>query len=817
MCGVACIVLSVAVSAQEPDIERLPTIPLTVPERALPQTTVADDSLELETIYVTARRKTESLEKVPISITVLDGAALGAAGLTLPTDIQERVPGLVVSVPNARLTSYTIRGLGSSSANDGIESSVGLFLDGVYLGRQGLSIFDLVDLDRVEILRGPQGTLFGKNTTAGAINIVTRAPSDEREATLEANLGDFHSYQLRGSVNGALIESADDGGLFGRISGYYTRREGTIENAFGGDDLNERDKFGLRGQVLWRASDELSTRVIAEYGENDEACCAFPLRAPLRPTVAARDAYMEYTRIGTDPYDRRTDSDGLTLSRMRQKALSAEVNWDLAEDHRLVSISAARDWYFLPVNDDGTSLHLASTSTPNEHRQYSQELRLDSSFERADSVVGLYWIRQDFEGHERVVLGDEIGEWVFGGLIRERILTATRSGPEGAALRLLIPPSTLDGTLVSTPYTQISDSVAGFGSVNWKLGERFELTTGLRYTYERKRAEVSRTRSGGNPDASPLALTNSVGALGDLIGVDLDMVTFAGLLDGVAGGEFQRSTRRDEGNYSGQIALSHEVAANGTAYASVARGYKGGGINLGVTGESVKPTFKPEKATAYEVGYKGRFLDQRLSMSVALYHTDVKDYQALTFDDENTLLPNPRQTNLLNVGEVRLRGVELEGNGIAFEHWRLRGGIAYSDAVTTEFPNAPDEVTRGNDKDLSGKTLYNAPRWSGTAGVERGMSWGAREIYGALDWSFRSSYYATVERGAASFIDAYMLTNMRVGLRDEKAAWDVSVWVRNVFDEDYVSTVYPLYGVGDYGAFAGDELTAGLSLRQSFR
>jgi iron complex outermembrane recepter protein len=361
-----------AAGAQEPSPEIYDSITL---NRDAPTPVGAEpEAAQIETIYVTARRKTEALEDVPISITVLDGAALGDAGLTLATDIQERVPGLVVSVPNARLTSYTIRGLGSSSANDGIESSVGLFLDGVYLGRQGLSVFDLVDLERVEILRGPQGTLFGKNTTAGAINIVTRPPDAERAGTVELNFGDFDNYQVRGSLNDALSDA-----LFGRISGYVTQREGNIDNRFGGDALNTREKYGLRGQLLWKPQDGLSARVIAEFVENDEACCAFPLRAPVRPAVAARDAFMEYERVGTDPYARETDADQRTRSRMRQKALSTEVNWDVAESHRLVSISAVRDWYFLPLNDDGTSLHLASTSTPNEHRQLSQELRLDSS------------------------------------------------------------------------------------------------------------------------------------------------------------------------------------------------------------------------------------------------------------------------------------------------------------------------------------------------------------------------------------------------------------------------------------------------------
>ena len=789
----------------------LPEIPLqALPDGAAAPKPEAKAQVELDTVFVTARRRKERLEDVPISLAVLDGQALADAGLTLATDIQERVPGLVVSVPNARLTSYTIRGLGSSSANDGIESSVGLFLDGVYLGRQGLSIFDLVDLERVEILRGPQGTLFGKNTTAGAINIVTRAPTREFELHTEGGVGNFGFRQFRGSLGGPLTES-----LATRLTGYFTRRDGVIDNVYDDSELNARNKYGLRGQMLWTGSETLTGRFIAEFGENDEVCCAYPLVGPVRPAVAERDAYMEYMRPSVRASDRLADSDGITHSDMRQKALSAEFNWQLAERHKLVSLSAVRDWFFIPLNDDGTSLRLASTSTQNQHRQYSQEFRLDSDFERVESTVGLFYIHQDFRGRERVVLGEDIGGWVFGGLIRENVYPDATISNTGPLLYAVIPPETLAGTTIDTPYSQHSDSLAGFASLSWHLGERLDLTTGLRYTQEWKQAEVSRTRTGGDPGASPLSLTDNLTPLGELIGIDLSGYTFGGLLDDVAGGDFQRANRRAEGNWSGQVALSYKLLPKVTAYASAARGYKSGGINLGVTGDSVQPTFKPEQATSFELGMKGRVL-KRFSFSSAIYYTDIKDYQALTFDDEDTLLPNPRQTNLLNVGKVRLRGVEFDIQGYLLRSLRARLGAAYNDAISTEFPNAPDEDTRGNDKDLSGKTLYNAPRWTGTAGLEYTHGFdGGSEFYAAWDYSLRSSYYGTVERGRATVIDSYDLSNTRLGWRGREQ-WEVSVWMRNVFDQDYTASVYPLYGVGDYGAFAGDARSYGMNLRLNF-
>lgn len=814
--GLCALLLAGALQAQEA------TTPATIPVEALPQAEDPEAGLRIDEVVVTARRKEERAVDVPASLAVLDGESLGEAGLTLPTDLQERVPGLVVSVPNARLTSYTIRGLGSSSANDGIESSVGLFLDGVYLGRQGLSVFDLIDLDRVEILRGPQGTLFGKNTTAGAISIVTKLPSDQYEADLEVGGGDIGARQVRGSLNDVIA----DGELAGRLTGYLSDREGTVFNQFNGEQLNNRHKYGLRGQLLWTPTELLSGRFIAEYSRNEEVCCAFPLTGPVRNAVVQRDAYMEYDRIGTDPAERITDSDAPTNSRMRQQALSAEFNRDIGEKHRLTSISAARHWFFVPLNDDATSLKLASTSTLNDHRQYSQELRLSSEYEGFDSVIGLFYIHQELDGLERVILGEDIAGWVFGGVIRERSGQDFTESNSGDALYALIPPESLDGLTVDTAYGQRSDSLAVFTSVDWHLNEQFDLTTGLRYTYEWKKAAVDRHRYGGDTSASPLATADPIlpiidatfPELGQALGSDLQSFGFNGIVDDVAGGEYQRADRLKEGNFSGQLALSMKLSSDAMAYASVARGYKGGGINLGFTGESIKPTFRPERATSFEIGSKARLFDRRLSVGFAVYDTRITDYQALTFDNEDTLLPNPRQINLLNVGKVRLRGAELEGYGYALPGLMIRAGAAYSRAITTEFPNAPNENSRANDQDLSGQDLYNAPRWTTSAGAEYSYfldnGW---ELFAGLDYSSRTGYFGTVEHGRASYIEAYELANARGGLRSGDRLWDVSAWSRNLMDKDYVATVYPLYGVGDYGAVPADPRTYGLSLRIKLR
>lgn len=772
---------------------------------------VLHENSTLPTVLVTARRDAKNALEVPISLVVLDGDALADARLSSATDLQERVPGLNVTVPSPRITSFSIRGLGSNAYNDGLESSVGLYIDGVYLTSAGMSVFDFIDIDHIEVLRGPQGTLFGKSTTAGVINVFTKPPSQTFESTLEASFGNNNARQYRGSVTGPLIS----GTLAGRLTGYLNQRDGFITNLYDGSKPNNRDRSDLRGQLLWTPMASLRGRFTAEYGKVDEDCCVFPLVAPVRRAVSARDDYMEYRRSSPNPYDRVSDNDSPSWIDSRQKALSAEFVWDASADQQLTSLSAWRDWNNKALGVDATSLKLVNGDVRTHFRQFSQEFRLNADFKNADAVFGLYYLHLDIKGSERALLGADLTDWVFGGLIREQVPLATQANT-GTALHLLIPRETLDGTVVYTPYTQSSDSIAGYASINWHLTDRFDITTGLRYTHDYKSSRVIRSRSGGNPGASPLSLTDNLTPLGNLIGQDLSAYTFAGIVDGVAGGTYARDDVRNEGNVSGQLLASYKISDEIFTYASLARGYKAGGINLGVIGETLEPTFKSEIATAYEIGGKGRIFDNRLSYALAVYQTQIKNYQALTFDEDGAIFANPRQTNLLNVGSVRLRGVELESSGLIFDGLLARAGIAYSQAITTDFKNAPNEDTRKNTKDLSGQQLYNAPIWSGNAGLEySGVLSDSLRNFAAVDYSFKTGTYATVEHGRASYVDGYGLTNVRLGLR-HVSGWDLTVWTRNLFDTEYIAGVYPIYGVGDYGAFAGDPRTYGLTLRATF-
>ena len=788
----------------DPVLESLPVQSL--PEAAAPAAgaEAVQSPAALDTVVVTARRKKEKVEVVPISMTVLDGDQLGAAGLYRPQDIQERVPGLVVSVPNPRLTSYTIRGLGSSSANDGLESSVGLFLDGVYLGRQGLSVFDLVDLERVEVLRGPQGTLFGKNTTAGAFNIVTKAPTPEFEARAEGSIGNLGYRQL---------------------PGYLTRRDGNIDNRYDDRSFQNQHKGGVRGQLLWAPSENFSSRLIYEYADAREDCCVFLLTS-YRETIRQRDAYIEYQREPVNPYARQVQYDSQVSIEMHQKAVSNEINWSFGDnrDTTLTSISAWRDWRFVPYNDDATSRELVPLSgSINNHQQWSQELRLARKQGDVDLVGGLFLIEQQLEALDRFVVGKDLIPWAFGGILRDVTGLPLTQSNSGLLFDLVAPGENAAGTANLTRGEQTSRSGALFGSLDWHLTPRFDATFGLRYTRELKKGSVVRTRTasntGGTADPNdPASLPQLPGALFETLGIaDPRNLTLGLILDQVIGAPYSRATSYDEGQFSGQFALGYQLSPAVRSYLSIGHGYKAGGINLGVTGDSVKETFEPETATSFELGLKSQFFRRRLGINLAAYHSLVRNYQALTFDNEPTLFPNPAQVNLLNVGKVRLQGLELETRARPLSWLSLRAGGSYGRAVTVDFKNAPDEDARTSTKDLSGRRLYNAPIVTATGGIEvtRALADNV-EAYGAFDSSYRSDYYGTVERGRGSEIAAYTLSNLRIGLKHARGI-EVSAWVRNLFNEDYIAAINPIYGVGDYGAVLGDQRTYGLTARLELR
>src|SRR5690606_26712774 len=380
-----------------------------LPVTAAAVTAAADEVVELDTVTVTARRRDEELQDVPVAISVVDAAMLEDTGSFNVLRLTQIQPTLQFYSQNPRNSAANIRGLGApfGLTNDGIEQGVGLYIDDVYYSRAAASTFDFLDVDRLEVLRGPQGTLYGKNTTAGAINISTRAPTFTPEGTAELSVGSLGFVQAKGSISVPLLDDR----LAGRVADSPTSRHGTIDNVATTNRINETDNIGLRGQLLWQAGDARIT-FSGDYNKQDAECCAQmfvrvgatqrPLNrqywqlAAIQDTDPLAPGIQPYAPPSTNAFDRLTDVDAELNARNELGGAAVRAVWD-GFGGTFTSVSAWRYWDWLPSNDrDFVGLPITTRSqNPSHQDQYTQEVRYSFTGDRVDYVVGLFGYHQD--------------------------------------------------------------------------------------------------------------------------------------------------------------------------------------------------------------------------------------------------------------------------------------------------------------------------------------------------------------------------------------------------------------------------------------
>ena len=461
-----------------------------------------------EPIIVTARQRAEDAQDVPAALSVVDARWLEQSYTLTTRDLTTLVPALNYSSANPRNTAFTIRGLGSSvvavsQANDGLEPGVGYYVDGVYHARPATAAFDFSDIERIEVLRGPQGTLFGKNTTAGAINIVSAAPSFTRGYNAELSGGERAFVQGRFSATGPLAGDT----LAYRLSGTFTRRDGVLRNVANGRDQNTLGAQAVRGQVLWQPSQDFRLRLIADFANFESECCTqvfLRVGTSLRPAARqypALAAAAGYAPPSTNPYDRLTDIDADLGVDTSEGGIAATAEWDIGPA-TLTSITAWRFWNWDAANDrDYTGLPIQLIQRiPSRQDQLSQELRIASDGDRPLSyVAGLYFFRQVLTGSPNSVFGPYGAPWLIGAT------TGANATP--------VPANLLDGYGQTGETRFAVNSYAAFGEANWRIAPRLTLTGGLRYTYESKEGDYSTQVFGGPATTSPALINARLGVL----------------------------------------------------------------------------------------------------------------------------------------------------------------------------------------------------------------------------------------------------------------------------------------------------------------
>ncbi len=757
----------------------------------------AGADLRLEEVTVTARRRAENLQSVPAALSVLGGELLDGSYTVNPQQLSLLVPALYHNSANPRNTAYTIRGLGSntlsiSAANDGIEPGVGFYVDEVYHGRPATAAFDFTDIERVEVLRGPQGTLFGKNTTAGAIHVISRAPRFEPGANAEVSIGDFDLLQAKGSVTGPLGAS-----VAGRLSAQLTRRDGVTANVRTGADLNALKNVAVRAQLLFQPSMDLQLRLIADLSDLDSACCTQsylrfgPSRRAAGRQFPALAAGLGYAPPSLDVYDRLTDIDADLRIDTQDGGIALIADWKLSPG-TLTSVTAWRYWDWDVANDrDYTGIPIQSVQRiPSRQDQYSQELRLASSGEGPLSYVGgLYYFAQEISGRPTSIYGAQAAYWLL----------------NPANFTVPIPRNLLEG------YGQFGDSrfemhsYAAFGEVGWRATERLTATLGLRYTYEDKQGAYATTVSGG------LALTG----LGPAAAAELNRAKLSIFRP-------QSYTAEDNGgSFSGRANLAWQASDRLLIYLGYANGFKSGGLNM--SGLPLDAANQPTLVTAViederngtvEIGLKSTLLDGRATLNLAAYRTVVKDYQANVVSNLETAAIRSYPSN---VPEVRVQGAEADLAAVLVPGLTLRLAAAYAKGENTDYPAGPCplEVQTAATVacNLTGARLAGLSRWSGSLGLEYRHAAGPGDVVLHVEASARSGYYSDTSVSEYTWIEGYEVTNASLGYRFANG-WDVDLFARNLFDEDYITAL--TIQTGNSGLILGqpgDPRIVGMSVR----
>jgi iron complex outermembrane recepter protein len=766
---------------------------------AEPSATTAQQKQDSNDIIVTARRRSESAQDIPLAVSVLDAKQLDETGAFNVNRLQQLAPTLQFYSSNPRNTAVNIRGIGVpfGLTSDGFEQGVGIYVDDVYYSRVASATFDFLDVAQIEVLRGPQGTLYGKNTTAGAINITTNQPSFDFEGRAEVSLGNYEFRQARLAISGPLSEK-----VAARVAFSGTSRSGTIRNVTSGEDIQSLDNIGLRAQVLWEATDNLKVTLIGDYNKQDATCCGSvfvrtaPTQRPLNRQFAALAVAQNYAPPSTNPFDRLSDLDSQLNAGNVIAGAALRVVWDIGPG-TFTSVSAWRYWDWKPENDrDFTGLPIVSLSqNPSQQDQYTQEFRYAYSGDKFDFVLGAFAFDQRIDTQGTEQHGPASSRW-----------TIAPTSP------LSNDPSVLNGLTARNTQFLESTSLALFGQLSWKVTDTFTIQPGARLNYDKKRGFYERRVFTGTGT--------------ELTGRETDARSRAQL----AVFQPQVSAPEDtDWNLTYDLTLSYELAPDVLAYGTYAKSFKTIGINQNglPTDASGQPiadagSIRPEKVDHFEIGLKTQFWDRRATLNLAAYRTDIRDYQATVINGEFGVL----RGFLANADKVRSQGIEADFSVRPSERFTAYTSGAYTDAKYERFVDAPcpPELSGGTTAtagqtpsapgtpsgispancDISGQRLPGVSKWSLSFGAEGNVPTAflgkSGEVYLGYDGSYRSGFSSNPSPSAFTNIDGYHLSNFRLGFRSEDGL-NLFAWVRNAFDENYFEQLF--VGPGNTGLIAG--------------
>ncbi|MBE7217261.1 MAG: TonB-dependent receptor [Caulobacteraceae bacterium] len=799
-------------------------------------------------IVVTAQKRSQNLQDVPIVVTTVNKQLLQDTGIKDIKDLTVLTPGLLVtSTTSEGSTTARIRGIGTVGDNPGLESSVGVVIDGVYRPRNGVGFGDLGDVEQIEVLKGPQGTLFGKSTSAGVINIVTASPSFNFGANAEFTAGNYGQYGGSAEVTGPLIADKLAGSLYiadRQRDGFFDVDTGQGPRTKDYD--TDRNFYTIRGQLLAKPIDNLTMRLIADYSHRQEVCCiAVETREGESNAIINALAGGVGEGDGSNPYARNAYSNRPDGSNVTDGGVSLQADYKLPSiDATLTSITAWRQWKQVAGFDADFStadlLYLPSDDTnSNEFRQLSQEVRFAGAYGKLDYLVGVFYAHEDLRSNQSILFGNQFGSYLS-------LLFSGGASPlflRGSPFSLFTPGGAnyVGGDGSQDRYRQANDSYSVFTNNTYHITNKLEANIGLRYTLDDKTLNNVDTNIGGGAACLALAKVglfyNSLPA-GSAAKAQLapiaQIIEPAGCLPFESPGfnGFSNHQHESESVVTGTGKLTYRFDPRLLVYGSYARGFKAGGFNLDRTqceigvdagcNPGTLATITPLKSTefggeyvqSFELGEKATLLNRKLLLNAALFYQDFTNFQLNTFNGLVFVVDS--------VPEITSKGLDTDFYWFPIHNLSFQGGLTVADTrydlTSAELASL---VARTGFQGSRGSRLSLAPLYSaslaGTYTYDLNADYKLRFNAG---FKFNSNYNTGSDLDPDKEQKDYWLMDARIVLAPRTDRWSVEVWAENLFDRDYKQIAFdsgyqnvPTNSTGVLDAFLGAPRTFGVTIR----
>ena len=831
---------------------------------------VAQEGEGLEEIVVTATKREQTLQDVPVAVTVTPVETLERAQIRTISDLQSIVPSLRVStLQTSTQTNFIIRGFGNGANNPGIESSVGVFIDGVYRSRSAGAIGDFVDVERVEVLRGPQSTLFGQNASAGVISIVTQKPSlDETSGMAEITLSNYNGRIIKGKVTGPV---ADNVGV--SLSGSVNERDGYFKNLTDGSLLNDRDRWDVRGQLLWKISDNLEARIIGDISEIDEICCGVSnlFNGPTGGAVAFAGGriYPGVANAPGLPFDRAAYLNKEPRNAVKNSGISLSLDWQLGDSVTLTSITASRQQELdFDYDFDFTSAALGTVNRNiGDIGTFTQELRL--AYDAGGKVRGLlggYYFDERVDYSNQILIGS--GFRTYASLLTNPTnpAAALQTFPSLEAA-LGLPTGTLFAANTGNTISTIQDSEAYtlFGQLDFDLTDRLTLTGGLAYTNTQKDidyrqvstetfsaldfvqigfAQIFSTLTRLPP--TPANLANPALAVAARTADALSVVPCTAAtgsacnpLLGLYPLQFLHpvvpfTDKSDDSKTTYTLRAAYEFSDNVNAYLGLSTGYKATSWNLSrdskpfapataarsPLGGALNPYYprygtryaRPEESTLVELGVKGRW--NNFVANVAVFDQEIKDFQSNIFQGTGFVLGN--------AGKQSTKGFEIETQSRVTEGLQLDIAYTYLDPKYDNFPGGEavvlatcSTITASRATDLTGQTVAGIAEHNLSAGVTQGFEIGETKGFIRADYQYQSNVQTA--ENVCPQISSRQVNTFNASVGFSRDGWDFLLWGRNLNNDDYLVQAFPSVAqTGSFSGYPNEPRTYGITVRKNF-